>query len=54
MVGRIGKVSIEKLPYYAARLGLKSTIEMRPTVRVRAVRKSSMSHGRDTGHSLQS
>ncbi|HUB52551.1 MAG TPA: XRE family transcriptional regulator [Terracidiphilus sp.] len=41
--GRIGKVSIEKLLYYAARLGLESTIEMRPSVRARAVRRNSSS-----------
>lgn len=41
--GRISKVSIEKLLYYAARLGLKSTIEMRPAVRARAVRQNSSS-----------
>ena len=43
MRGRIGKVSIEKLLYYAARLGLESTIEMRPSVRARAVRRNSSS-----------
>ena len=31
MNGRIGKVSIERLLYYAARLGLRSRIEMRPS-----------------------
>jgi predicted XRE-type DNA-binding protein len=41
--GRIGKVSIEKLLNYASRLGLKSTIEMRPAVRPRASRKTSSS-----------
>ena len=38
--GRIGKVSIEKLLYYAARLGLKSRIEMRPSIRKGASRKT--------------
>jgi predicted XRE-type DNA-binding protein len=46
MNGRIGKVSIEKLLYYGARLGLKSRIEMRPSVRTRALRKNA-SPGRE-------
>lgn len=41
--GRIGKVSIEKLLYYAARLGLKSRIEIRPPMRVGASKKNSSS-----------
>jgi hypothetical protein len=36
MNGRIAKVSIERLLYYAARLGLKSRIEMRPSVKTKA------------------
>jgi predicted XRE-type DNA-binding protein len=36
MHGRIGKVSIERLLYYAVRLGLKSTIELRPSVKTKA------------------
>jgi predicted XRE-type DNA-binding protein len=43
MNGRISKVSIEKLLLYAARLGLKSTIEMRPSVKGRATKKASPS-----------
>jgi predicted XRE-type DNA-binding protein len=41
--GRIGKVSIEKLLYYAARLGLKSRIEMRSSAKSRALRKANSS-----------
>lgn len=40
MNGRISKVSIERLLCYAARLGLKSRIEMRPSVKTRASMKS--------------
>jgi predicted XRE-type DNA-binding protein len=40
MNGRIGKVSIERLLYYAAPLGLKSRIEIRPSVKIRAALKS--------------
>jgi predicted XRE-type DNA-binding protein len=36
MNGRIGRVSIERLLYYAARLGLKSRIELRPSVKAKA------------------
>jgi predicted XRE-type DNA-binding protein len=39
MNGRIGKISIEKLLYYASRLGLKSRIELRPLVRPRTLGK---------------
>jgi predicted XRE-type DNA-binding protein len=40
MNGRIGKVSIEKLLYYASRLGLKSKIEIRPSVKARTATNS--------------
>ena len=40
MSGRISKVSIEKLLYYAARLGLKSRIELRPSVKTKSSAKS--------------
>jgi len=40
MNGRIGKVSIERLLYYAARLGLKSRIELRSSVKTRVSTKS--------------
>lgn len=40
MNGRISKVSIERLLYYAARLGLKSKIELRPSVKTKASTKS--------------
>lgn len=35
MNGRIGKVSIERLLYYADRLGMKSRIELRSPVKAR-------------------
>ena len=40
MNGRIGKVSIERLLCYAARLGLKSRIELRSSVKTRVSTKS--------------
>ncbi len=43
MNGRIGKVSIERLLYYAARLGLKSRIELRPSLKTKASTKISPS-----------
>lgn len=36
MNGRISKVSIERLLHYADRLRMKSTIELRPSVKTRA------------------
>lgn len=38
--GRIGKVSIEKLLSYADRLGMKSSIELRPVVRTQRIRNT--------------
>lgn len=39
--GRIGKISIEKLLYYGARLGLKSRIELQSSKRSATSRKKS-------------
>ena len=43
MNGRIGKISVEKLLYYATRLGLKSRIELQSSVRPATSRKKSAS-----------
>lgn len=46
MRGRIGKVSIEKLLHYADRLKIRSSVEMRPPVRLGVQKAKSATSGR--------